>query len=37
LKESPSSLPLLIFRERGISGDVFDHGVTDVFVHDIPA
>jgi hypothetical protein len=29
-------LPLLIFRERGISGGVFDNGVTDVFVHDMP-
>jgi hypothetical protein len=29
-------LPLLVFRERGIAGGVFDHGVTDVFVHDMP-
>jgi hypothetical protein len=28
--------PLLVFRERGISGGVFDPGVTDVFVHDMP-
>jgi hypothetical protein len=30
-------LPLLIFREQGISGGVFDPGVTDVFVHEMPA
>jgi hypothetical protein len=30
-------LPLLIFRESGISGGVFDNGVTDVFVHELPA
>jgi hypothetical protein len=30
-------LPLLIFREPKISGGVFDPGVTDVFVHDMPA
>jgi len=29
-------LPLLIFREEGISGGVFDNGVTDVFVHKMP-
>lgn len=29
-------LPLLIFKESGISGGVFDHGVSDVFVHDMP-
>jgi hypothetical protein len=29
-------LPLLIFREPGISGGVFDNGVTDVFVHEMP-
>lgn len=29
-------LPLLIFREPGVSGGVFDHGVTDVFVHPMP-
>ena len=29
-------LPLLIFREPGISGGVFDIGVTDVFVHPMP-
>jgi hypothetical protein len=31
------SLPLLIFREPGITGGVFDPGVTDVFIHDMPA
>jgi hypothetical protein len=29
-------LPLLVFREKGISGGVFDQGVTDVFVHPMP-
>ena len=29
-------LPLLVFRESGISGGVFDHGVTDVFIHPMP-
>jgi len=29
-------LPILIFREEGISGGVFDNGVTDVFVHNMP-
>jgi hypothetical protein len=29
-------LPLLIFREEGITGGVFDPGVTDVFVHKMP-
>jgi hypothetical protein len=28
--------PLLVFREDGISGGVFDPGVTDVFVHQMP-
>lgn len=30
-------LPLLIFREATISGGVFDHGATDVFIHRMPA
>lgn len=29
-------LPLLIFREQGVSGGVFDNGVTDIFVHTLP-
>ena len=29
-------LPLLVFRDSGISGGVFDSGVTDVFVHKMP-
>jgi hypothetical protein len=29
-------LPLLIFRESGISGGIFDAGVTDVFIHHMP-
>jgi hypothetical protein len=30
-------LPLLIFKEAGIEGGVFDPGVTDVFIHRMPA
>lgn len=30
------NLPLLVFREAGISGGVFDNGVTDNFVHEMP-
>lgn len=29
-------VPLLVFREHGITGGVFDPGVTDVFVHSMP-
>jgi hypothetical protein len=29
-------LPLLIFREESIRGGVFDDGVTDVFIHEMP-
>jgi hypothetical protein len=29
-------LPILIFREQGIEGGVFDHGVSDVFIHEMP-
>lgn len=29
-------LPLLLFKEKGISGGVFDYGITDVFVHTFP-
>ncbi len=25
-----------MFRDSGISGGVFDHGVTDVFIHPMP-
>lgn len=28
--------PLLVFREPGVRGGVFDPGVTDVFVHNMP-
>jgi len=31
------ALPLLIFREDGIEGGVFDPGVTDVFIHRMPS
>jgi hypothetical protein len=30
-------LPILVFREDGITGGVFDNGVSDVFVHPIPS
>ena len=30
------NLPLLVFREAGISGGVFDIGVTDNFIHPMP-
>ena len=29
-------LPLLIFKEEGVDGGVFDNRVTDVFVHPMP-
>lgn len=29
-------VPLLVFKEDHISGGVFDHGVTDVFIHKMP-
>ena len=29
-------IPLLVFRESGVSGGVFDYGVTDLFVHTMP-
>jgi len=29
-------VPLLVFRESGITGGVFDNGVTDLFVHPLP-
>lgn len=29
-------VPLLVFRESGVSGGVFDNGVTDLFVHPMP-
>jgi hypothetical protein len=30
-------LPLLVFREDGVADGIFDHGVSDVFVHRMPA
>jgi len=30
-------LPILIFREQGVEGGVFDLGTTDVFIHDMPS
>jgi hypothetical protein len=30
------NLPLLVFREEGIEGGVFDPGVSDVFIHRMP-
>jgi len=29
-------LPLLIFREEHVSGGIFDNGVTDLFIHQLP-
>ena len=29
-------IPLLVFKEDGVSGGVFDNGVTDAFVHVMP-
>lgn len=29
-------LPLMIFRQKGITGGVFDNGVSDVFIQDLP-
>jgi hypothetical protein len=29
-------LPLLIFKEDGIEGGVFDYGITDAFIHNMP-
>jgi hypothetical protein len=29
-------LPLLVFREDGVSGGIFDNGVTDAFIHRMP-
>ncbi len=30
------TLPLLVFREEGVEGGIFDAGVSDVFVHPMP-
>lgn len=27
---------MLIFKEDGVEGGVFDYGITDVFVHEMP-
>ena len=29
-------LPLLIFKEEGIEGGVFDYGISDAFIHNMP-
>jgi hypothetical protein len=29
-------IPLLIFKEEGIEGGVFDYGITDAFIHTMP-
>lgn len=31
-----SGLPLLVFKEPGIDGGIFDLGVSDVFLHEMP-
>jgi hypothetical protein len=30
-------LPLLVFRERYVSGGIFDNGVSDLFIHELPS
>ncbi|MCP5197156.1 MAG: hypothetical protein H6974_10275 [Gammaproteobacteria bacterium] len=30
-------LPILVFRDEGITGGIFDNGVSDVFIHNMPA
>ncbi|NOU16017.1 MAG: hypothetical protein HOO91_00465 [Bacteroidales bacterium] len=30
-------LPLLIFKEKGIEGGIFDIGISDVFIHEMPS
>jgi len=34
---TPLTFPSLVFREDGITGGIFDNGVSDVFVHPIPS
>jgi hypothetical protein len=29
--------PLLVLREKNISGGIFDHGVTDLYIHEMPS
>jgi len=29
-------IPMLVFKESGVEGGVFDYGITDVFVHYMP-
>lgn len=29
-------LPLIIFKEKGIEGGIFDYGISDVFIHEMP-
>lgn len=29
-------LPQLVFREEGVSGGIFDHGVSETFIHQMP-
>jgi hypothetical protein len=31
------NLPMLVFRERHISGGIFDNGVSDLFIHELPS
>jgi hypothetical protein len=30
-------IPLIVFKEETIEGGIFDHGVTDVFIHKMPS
>lgn len=29
-------LPLIVFRQRGITGGIFDHGVSNLFIQELP-
>ena len=29
-------MPLIVFRESGITGGIFDPGVSDLFIHEFP-
>src|SRR5207248_1583021 len=31
------NLPMLVFREQNISGGIFDNGVSDMFIHELPS
>jgi hypothetical protein len=31
-----AGLPLLVFKEQGVTGGIFDLGVADIFIHEMP-